>query len=834
MIKLLVLILTIELFCCRINCFGQIPTTKEEGEALARRVMLMTPAQMMKFRDSMMNAVKQQQAKALPNGNQILTEHHYDTSYTTVSFSYTRKISQNKTHGTSGSTQYTVYGTSAKAPMMYEANGHTIVQCSMSPPGANTSAIDETAKKINESKKYMTPGQAQSSTDAARQMAFASMTINDNSLAGGASENGGYSGYGGTTTITTRPPIIRMAFSFIYDPEMVLSTIAVGATINVHSESRDDKGNSGHSDNTEDIGMSGATDPQKAKVVGGTKPEKDPDAAYIKVTKTAYGFQIQYQKNKHLKDESNTDISETLVANIGAPLQQYEAVLHPMPDSKYERWLPKGPKVDGSDDTKGDDSARFYVEVHDKNNPNKLYPGSYTVKYQLKDVTHYKGITSNYPVFVGHADPDFKISDSIKYFSPATFDAASVTDSTATSQPNKGNLAILRLMCLDYGAWAKLTAEVTLDDGSVITASPYYDKGETFITVPFDRDENKIADIWEKHENIFGRGYGLDWDADVKPDNSHPGDNIPLIDEYRGFLTEDDNYKPIYKRFSPQVKELITIGLADMSGPGEQYKGPIRIGSQGYGKVSGVKVYHLTNSKYGQHEPGEPGVVSYGRWVNFNSPSSTYTRGVTIYASDQPNPDPDQDVQLAYGTTSPLFAMDAAHNNFNGAMLPEETRGITIWLYNINHHAYEPSEYLPAALKLTPDVIRKNSYITRANAEFHVNIDTLTVSKLVAQYFYVNIARVISFTTAHELCHATHIHHHHFNEKDGFFKGATTCPVRYWMNNYIAQNASTWVAMYITGLWNPGALTTPWGAGDQMKLCTVGDNCFAQLQLKKN
>jgi hypothetical protein len=581
--------------------------------------------------------------------------------------------------------------------------------------------------------------------------------------------------------------------------------------------------------------MGASTDPRLAKIVGAaTPPPSNPDNSYIQVTKTIYGFKISYTRTEYLR-EQNAHIMETLTADIGGPEEQYEAVLKPMPANKYETWLPKGPKVDGSDDTKGDDSARFYVVVRDKNNPDKLYPGNYTVKYQLKDVTHYKGITSNYPVFIGNKEADFKISDSIKYFSDATFDPVSVTDSTATSKPNNGNIAILRLMCLDYGAWGKLTAEVTLDDGNTLTASPYYDKGETFITIPYDRDENKIADAWEKSENILHKGYGLDWDEDVKPDNHHNGDNIPLIDEYRGFLTEDDNYKPVYKRFSPQVKELITIGLADMSGPGSQYKEPIKIGALGYGKASGVKIYHLTNSKYGQHEPGEPSIVSYGRWVNYNSPLTTYTRGVTIYASDQQNPDPDPDVQLAYGTTMPLFSMDGAHRNFNGAMLPEETRGITIWMYNINHHAYEPSEYLPAALHNDTTNQRKNGYIKKANAEFHVNIDTLTASTLVAQFYYVNIARIISFTVAHEICHATYIHHHHFGGGNtSMFQGVSTCPVRYWMNNYIPENASTWVVMFITGLWNPATLTTPWGPGDQMKLCTAGDDCFHQMKLKKN
>ncbi|MDB5089574.1 MAG: hypothetical protein JWR09_3568 [Mucilaginibacter sp.] len=822
------------MICAVQPSYAQIPT-KEQAAEMARRIRTMTPAQIMKFRDSLMKAVTQHEAQVLPNGDQLLIQHHYDTTYTTVSFNYTKKVSESHTNGgTSGSSTYTCFGKSFKAPMLYEANGHTIVQCMLNPPGANTSQLDNMANKINQDKKYMTPGQAVAGTDLARQMSFSSMTINDNSLTGTASENSLYSGHGSNTIITTKPPLIRMAFSFIYDPVQVVSTIGVGASINIRTVGHDEHGNSYSSDGTTDVGMGATTDPRYAKIVGGSTPQRNPDDTYITVTKTTRGFKIRYSKVQHIR-ESNADITETLTADIGEPIQEYEAVLKPMPDSKYEKWLPKGPKVDGSDDTKGDDSLRFYVVVRDKFDTTKSYAGNYTVKYKLKDITHYKGFNSNYPVEHANQKSDFKIADAVRTFANHVFDPASLTDSTAASKLNKGATAIVQLTCMDYGAWARLTAEVTLDNGLVVQARPYYEPIDTGITVPYDRDKNKIADTWEKHENIFGKRYNLNWDEDVKPDNHHNGDNIPLIDEYRGFLTEDDSYKPVYTRFSPQVKELITIGLADKSAPDEQYKSSIKIGALGYGKVSGVKIYHLTNSKYGQHEPGQPSVVVYGRWVNYNTPLTVYTRGVTIYASDQQNPDPDPDVQLAYGTTLPLFEMDAAHNTFNGAMLPEETRGITIWLYNMTHHAYEPSEYLPAALNLTRDVIRKNSYITKANAEFHVNIDTLTVSRLVAQYYYVNISRIISFTTAHELCHSTFIHHHHFSEGgNGFFKGATTCPVRYWMNNFIAQDACTWVAMYITGKWDPGSLTTPWGPGDQMKLCTTGDDCFHQLKLKKN
>ncbi|ASU36390.1 DUF2059 domain-containing protein [Mucilaginibacter xinganensis] len=830
--KQLLPVLTIIAMWFVLPLYAQTPT-KAQAEEMARKMMTMTPARMMKFRDSLMKAIMQQQAKALPNGDQLLIQHHYDTTYTTVSFYYSKKVAEAHSNGggPSGSSFYICAGKSSKAPMMYEANGRTIVQCSMNPVGANTDEIDEMANGINKNKKYLKTAQAIKNTDIARQMSFSSMSVNDNSLSGTASENSGYTGKGGTTITTTNPSVTRMSFSFIYDPVQVLSTVGLGASIKIHTSSHDEKGNHAENDDTENIGMRASTDPHFAKIAGApTQTSGTLDNAYLKVTKTTYGFKIQYSKTEYIR-ENNANITENLTADIGGPEQQYEAVLEPMPASKYETWLPKGPKVDGSDDAKGDDSSKFYVTVHDKNNPDKLYPGNFTVRYELKDITHYKGFNSNYPVYAGNETADLKICDSTKYFSAGTFDPGRCTDSVATSVINNGSLAIVQITSMDYGAWGKLTAKVTLDDGTELTASPYYDKGETFITIPFDRDENKIADAWEKSENILHKGYGLDWDEDVKPDNHHNGDNISLIDEYRGFLTEDDSYNPVYKRFSPQVKELITLGLANMNAADQQYKSAIKMGALGYSRASGVKVYHLSNSRYGQREPGEPSGVTYGRWVNYNTPLHTYTRGIVIITNSVVRPAGDKTV----ASTVPVNGASAADTR-SGGIYPEDTQNVVIWTDNVVKTSYKPDEYLPANGNTNdPNVIRKNGYLRAANTEFNVNIDPMHASDLVSQYYTQNLSRIITFTVAHELCHTTHVHHHHLAAgDDGAYDGVAGCPVRYWLNNYNPVNCSTWVAMYITGKWNPATLTTPWGINQPMQLCTSGDNCFSQLQLKKH
>ncbi|MCO5946063.1 hypothetical protein [Mucilaginibacter flavidus] len=817
------------LIVCVCRVFAQ-PTSDAEAKEMAQKLMRMTPAQIMKFRDSMMKAVMNKQAKVLPNGKQLLLEHHYDTTYTTVRFNYTRNESQHTT-AMGGHSTIIVYAKSAKAAMLYEANGHTIISCSLNPPKANTAPLDKAVKSLDKNLKYMPVNKQVEAVNTARMAAFGSMTVNNNSLTGLASENGLYSADEANTIISTKPPVISLGFSFDYDPVEGFSTIGVGGTYHRHTDgSYVDEFKHlvhGSSDDVVSAGMGATTDPAVSHLTGAATPQKsDPDAAYIKVTKTARGFNIKWTK-RTTYPEVNGVTTEELNADIGEPDEQYEAVIRPFGKTNYEHWLPKGPKVDGSDDSKGDDSSRFYIRVRNRNDTSKIYPGNYTVKWALHQRTNYRGFNSNYPLQEQgpNKDPDMKFSDSVK-MDNQIFDSPFVTDSVATTQNGKGNIGIVRIMCMDYGAWGKLYATVTLDDGTELQAAPYYDSGKVYITIPFDKDDNKIADAWERKVHILNKGYDINWDEDVKPDNHRTGDNIPLIDEYRGFLVEDDNYKPVYARLSPEVKELFTIGLADKSAFGEMYKAEIKTGAMGYSRITEVKVYHYTNSKYGMFETGDR--YKYGRWINFNSPSGVKTHGVAIFAYDTPNEKGDPN---ALGSTKPIFDVDS-NKGYNGAQTPDYTDYVELWTYNLinlnDQIAKAKTWYLPA--NTDNFHLQVDPHILHVNAQYHLHLDPATFSNVVAAHTPEMIKQIISFTIAHEICHATNIRHHQPGVKDGAYEGVSTCPVRYWLDFSQEQNHADWLTLFFAGKWNPATLVTP--DGYPMGLCTTEDNCFYQLKLK--
>ena len=80
-------------------------------------------------------------------------------------------------------------------------------------------------------------------------------------------------------------------------------------------------------------------------------------------------------------------------------------------------------------------------------------------------------------------------------------------------------------------------ASVELSDGTLIhSARPYYSKTKEYLTIPYDRDENKLADQWEINNHLLHSGHALDWDEDTKPDKQRDnGDGYTLFEEYRGF-----------------------------------------------------------------------------------------------------------------------------------------------------------------------------------------------------------------------------------------------------------------------------------------------------------
>ncbi len=109
-----------------------------------------------------------------------------------------------------------------------------------------------------------------------------------------------------------------------------------------------------------------------------------------------------------------------------------------------------------------------------------------------------------------------------------------------------GSSLDVRILCRDYGAYGKLTAEI-LVNGRWYRAKP---QGTTLseIPVPWDEDGNHVADAWEQ-----GNRHDADWDEETDPPgNGTLGDGFRYYEEYRGVMAQGK-----HKRLDPKKWDLV-------------------------------------------------------------------------------------------------------------------------------------------------------------------------------------------------------------------------------------------------------------------------------------
>jgi len=155
------------------------------------------------------------------------------------------------------------------------------------------------------------------------------------------------------------------------------------------------------------------------------------------------------------------------------------------------------------------------------------------------------------------------------------------------------NQVEVKLRSKDYGAWAKLKAEINVDGLWYAARS---EDGKDYITLPHDDDQNRIADDWEKKNKVSGQEASADQDERPEGVGREPGDGFSNYEEYRGFVIngkwQDTN--PTYKDLF--IRDEIGLGIGWLSDlilavhlvdEGEMASDNMVTFNRGYGKVSG-------------------------------------------------------------------------------------------------------------------------------------------------------------------------------------------------------------------------------------------------------
>lgn len=725
----------------------------EQLKKMGERMKHMTPEQIMKAKDSLLalskkmnvntnRAAQQQLDKMAPGTKQqnkdllnIVRNRRYDTTFTIVDF-----ICRVTIKNESGQTESMLSGTTEQAVVLKSGTSQYVYAEGLNP---------EVLKVLNSqvAMKAITPKYAKNyqSLKASgvykKSFSFDGHTIN---------EVGSEIDKAGTA-----------AFTFQYDATQQYSSVGAGGGIKVHGRERLAEGAEEREyDVVRETGAGAASDLAQAKIAGLAHPDNNGATPAI-VVKTPVGFRITYFNSRvEGDDDGKTYITEELTAYIGEHLPQWEAVIKPVEQGKfsYEHWLPGGPKVDGSDDRHGDDSLKFYIVVRDKVDTTKIYPGTYTIDWALNDVTSYPGFCNNYPAYSDHPNTDHDIVFSPELTTDPSFDPATITDRAASTRTGKGRDARVAVVCMDYGGWAKLAAAVTLDNGIMVQARPYYSKEIGFLTIPFDKDENKIADYWEEKNKVFKKGFTLSWDDDNMPDKQRDnGDGYTLLEEYRGFATYNDHVadpkkKYVHVRTDPFTKDAFAYDPDKLFYLYYEGSNP-----------SKFNWHYLSADKQQFYYDDNDQLRANNRWVNFNKVEDAF------YAEQFALVIKESKRRYAYDPLSTGIAFTAlewryAQSQFNGQPFPpelidplqKEQDGITDVFYN-------PMRTHVVVEILTNGIADKCAFVKTqyGTGDYNIAVDALTGNCI-----------------RHEVGHFLGISHHG-PERDG---GSENCVMRYFTN----------------------------------------------------
>jgi hypothetical protein len=360
-------------------------------------------------------------------------------------------------------------------------------------------------------------------------------------------------------------------------------------------------------------------------------------------------------------------------------------------------------------------------------------------------------------------------------------------DPDVTFAPNQTGLAIngdvaradaavgrVTLLTHDYAASTELRARARFGNDWVEARATF--GGGAFITVPRDEDGNRIADCWQLVNDTQGRD--ADWDEDAEPKAAKAkGDGFTLFEEYRGVMAGAR-----HMRLNPNRMEVFVLDQDKLLDPATWLK------------VTGCTAVLLSetehenqrvdfNSGFSDAKPGY--AVRMVKVKGLNDPQGT-ANFTGIWGQTD-------DVVTNGPTTSRVFVdrpafglTNVLHGRIKGALADKNSpEGKMLYGQGFT-------------LKL----------LTDADAALD---DTTAVEPLVA--------RLVSYTTIHELCHACGVSHHGPDTT----RGAQNCVIRNFTE--IEKHLKM-----VQELLSPTAGALPFGI---TRLCdSAPDNSWAQFRLK--
>lgn len=247
------------------------------------------------------------------------------------------------------------------------------------------------------------------------------------------------------------------------------------------------------------------------------------------------------------------------------------------PDPSYANWIP----MPGKNET--DPNPRplaFVATMRHKNKPDKPVVETAMFRFELENTTKEPGICMNSPVSESGAPYDLKILPNLNTDMAKTDSSGQWAESKVKQQSSS-----IIVSCFDGGAYGRLRVTAYTADGQSIVGHLKGDTNTQEVTIPKDKDGDRIADKWEQDMGVSELAAVDDTDSIPKGDGD-PGDGFTLYEEYRGFI---ENNKFI--RTNPKTKDLFVCNTLD----GETVNG-----IKWMGAVTGIEThYKLTEEELG-------------------------------------------------------------------------------------------------------------------------------------------------------------------------------------------------------------------------------------------
>jgi hypothetical protein len=351
----------------------------------------------------------------------------------------------------------------------------------------------------------------------------------------------------------------------------------------------------------------------------------------------------------------------------------------------------------------------------------------------------------------------------------------------------------------DYGGFAKLKARVKIDGNWYNAQCEGW--GNYYVKVPYDMNDNNIADKWEDDNTVSG--LAPDWDEDGEPSGQATnGDGLTLYEEYRGIFQLMADLTVEHIRTNPKKKELFVIDPENL------------LSIIAWKEASGIDVIKLNTDLVYASLGGSELDQNY-RWVNFCRGNAQGTKFAVyirrVEGLTDPNGHYPNTAIFGYCTGGPPITVNKTY------IFPDRANN---WLLTQRDEIQELLTSFPAATEI--------SYSTRTWSRSFLQWIVDAINDETKRYMLQDF--IITRTVIHELGHACTIPHHGGGVSGSEHTGDLNCPIRGREDIQHTSEVFLFIMLDIIDQMGPGG-EMPVTVYRNWKFCHSPDDCWSKINI---